>query len=126
MKTIFLRLILVTGVLAFFSSIAYAQQVNPNNLPPCPKLDYSKTSDLGAGGRTEKWTNCWGRYRVEIDATWRGDVLEGEWLNGLLHGQARYYFLSDNEFKGDKYVGEYKYGTKHGQGTYSHANGNPL
>jgi hypothetical protein len=45
-------------------------------------------------------------------------VLEGEWLNGLLHGQGTYYFLADNQFKGDKYVGEYKDGSKNGQGTY--------
>jgi len=117
MRTI-LRRCLVTSVFAFVCGSAFGQQVNPNGLPPCQKIDVSATYDVGVGGRTGKWTNCWGRYKVEIDATWRGDVLEGEWLNGLLHGQARYYFLSDNEFKGDKYVGEYKYGTKHGQGTY--------
>ncbi len=107
-------------MLAFVCGSANGQQVNPNNLPSCPKPDYSKKTDTE---RFAKWTNCWGRYKVELDATWRGDVLEGEWLNGALHGQATYYFLSANQFKGDRYVGEYKYGTKHGHGTYTFANG---
>jgi len=37
--------------------------------------------------RFAKWTNCWGRYKVELDATFKGDVFEGEWLNGWPHGQ---------------------------------------
>jgi len=114
MKTI-LRLCLVTSVLAPASSVAYAQQVNPNNLPPCPKPDMSKKTDTG---RFAKWTNCWGRYKVQLDATHKGEVLEGEWLNGNLHGQGMYTYAN-----GDKYVGEYKDGKRHGQGTYTHANG---
>ena len=101
MKTI-LRLIFVTGVFAFISSTACGQQVNPKNLPPCPKIDVSATYDVGVGGRTGKWTNCWGRYKVELDATHKGEVLEGEWLNGWLHGQGTYYYLAYNQFKGDK------------------------
>jgi len=126
--------------------LANAQQVNPNNLPPCPKPDYSKSTDLGAGGRTEKWSNCWGKYRIELSGDYKGDVLEGKWLDGWLHGQATYthangdkyvgqykngyrhgqgtlYFLEDNQWKGDKYVGEYRDGKWNGQGTYTHANG---
>lgn len=76
MKTI-LRLCLVTSVLALASSAAYGQQVNPNNLPPCPIPDMSKKNDLE---RFAKWTKCWGRYKLELDATHKGEVLEGEWL----------------------------------------------
>ncbi len=101
----------------------FAQQTNPNKLPPCPKPDHSKTNDVGHGGRTEKWTYCWGRYTVESHKDYKGDVLEGEWRGGLLHGQVTYYFLADNQYKGDTYVGEFKEGKKHGQGTYTHANG---
>ena len=102
----------------FISSLANAQETNPNKLLPCPKPDYSKNSDVGIGGKTEKWTNCWGRYTVEVVTTHKGDVLEGEWLNGFLHGQGTYYYLANTQFKGDKYVGEFKDGRKHGQGTY--------
>jgi len=137
MKTI-LRLCLVTSVLAPASSVAYAQQVNPNNLPPCSKPDVSKKTDIE---RFAKWTNCWGRYKIELDATHKGDVIEGEFRNGLPNGQGTYTHADGDkyvgEFKdgtfngqgtytfanGDKYVGEYKEGKKHGQGTYTHANG---
>ncbi len=101
-----------------------AQQTNPNNLPPCPKPDYSKSADFGVGGRTEKWTKCWGRYRVELYEPNKGDLLEGEWLDGRLHGQGTYQFLANNQFRGDKYVGEYREGNWNGQGTYTHASGN--
>ena len=101
-------LILLLGI----SLSAYAQQ---SKLPPCPKPDYSKSTDIE---RFAKWSNCWGRYKVELDATYKGDVLEGEFLNGDLHGQGTYTHAN-----GDKYVGEYKDGVKHGQGTYTHADG---
>jgi hypothetical protein len=122
------------------STLAHAQQTNPNRLRPCPKPDYSKKIDIGIGGRTEKWTKCWGVVTV------RGMVLEGEWVNGNLNGQGTttfpngekyvgeykdgkkngqgtYYFLADNQSKGDKYVGEFKDGKYHGQGTYTFASG---
>ena len=105
------------------SDLAARQQANPNNLPACPNPDYSKSHDVGIGGRTEKWSNCWGRYRVDVSKDHKGDVFEGEWLNGLLHGQGTYYYLANNQFKGDKYFGENINGKMHGQGTYSHANG---
>ncbi len=102
-------------MLYFFAVLASAQQTNLNRLPPCPKPDYSKNTDLE---RFAKWTNCWGRYKVELDKTFKGDVLEGEWLNGTLHGQGTNTYAN-----GDKYVGEYKDGNKNGQGTYTYANG---
>jgi hypothetical protein len=101
-----------------------AQQTNPNNLPPCPKLDYSKTDDLGISGRTGKWTNCWGRYKVELEKDYIGNVLEGEWHHGRLHGHGAAYLQAENQWKGDKYVGGYKDGKKHGKGTYTWSNGN--
>jgi len=113
MKQLLTLLIFLLGL----SLSAYAQQ---SKLPPCPKPDFSKNTDWE---RFAKWTNCFGRYQVELDAEYKGDVLEGEWMNGLLHGQSTYYFLANNQFKGDKYVGKYKDGKKHGQGTYTWANG---
>jgi hypothetical protein len=106
----------------FISSLAHAQEINPNKLPLCPQPDYSKKIDIGIGGRTEKWTNCWGRYRAAVALTWRGDVLEGEWLNGSLHGLGTYHFVADSGARGDKYVGEFKDHKKNGQGTYFKTN----
>ncbi len=115
---IILRLALVTGGFAFVCGSAYGQQVNPNNLPPCPKPDYSKTLDVGSGGRTEKWSNCWGRYMAELSAAQKGDVLEGEWNNGLPNG-----FATCIETNGNKYVGTYQDGHRDGTGTYFFASG---
>jgi hypothetical protein len=94
---------------------ALAQQTNPNNLPPCPKPDYSKNTD---GERFAKWTNCWGRYQLELDKTKKGNVYEGEWRNGLPNGHGAYTYAD-----GHKYVGESKDGKSHGQGTFTFANG---
>ncbi len=109
MRTI-LRITLVTGVFALVFGSTYAQQVNPNNLPPCPKPDYPKKTDTE---RFAKWTNCWGRYRDELTEGYKGDVLEGEWKNGWLNGQGTYYYLADNQSKGDRYQDEYKDGKKY-------------
>ncbi len=114
MKTT-LRLILMTGF-ALFSSVAFGQELNnPNKLPPCPGPDYSKNTDWE---RFSKWTSCWGRYRIELDATYKGCLLEGEWKNGSLDGQGNSTYPN-----GDRYQGEFKYGNKHGKGTYTYANG---
>ncbi len=127
--------------MAFSYSSVYGQQVNPNKLPPCPKPDYSKSIDLGVGGRTEKWTNCWGRYVIEIDNNEKGIVYDGEWQNGLPHGQAtmtspkgskhvgemrngkRHGQITSIMFNGDMFLGEYRNGVRHGQGTYNFASG---
>ena len=53
----------------FISSLAHAQQTNPNKLRPCPKPDYSKNTD---SERFAKWTNCWGRYQVELNKDYKG------------------------------------------------------
>lgn len=101
------------------SSLAQAQYKNPNNLPQCPQIDSSKFIHFGTGGRTEKWTNCWGRYVAELNDVYKGDIFEGEWQNGKPHGQGTYYYLADNKAKGDKHVGEYRNGQPNGQGTYT-------
>ena len=123
MKTV-LKLSLMTSLFALVCGVVFGQELNnPNKLPACPKIDDSATYDVGAGGRTRKWTNCWGRYKVELAATYKGDVLEGEWRNGWLNGQGTYYSLADTQLKGGKYVGEFKDGNYHGRGTYTSANG---
>jgi hypothetical protein len=90
-------------------------QTNASGLPSCPRPDTSKKTDLE---RFAKWHNCWGRYRIELEKDYKGDVLEGEWRNGLLNGFGSYAYGN-----GDKYVGDYKDGKPMGQGTYTHANG---
>ncbi len=130
-----------------FSSIAHAEKVNPNNLPPCP------------GDQTVRYHNCFGtfistngekyvgefkdnkqngqgtttfangnKYVGEYKDGKRnghgtaifadGDKYVGEFKNSEFHGQGTYYHLANNQFKGDKYVGEYKNGKENGQGTY--------
>jgi hypothetical protein len=96
----------------------YKSEANPNKLPLCPKPEFSKRIDVGVGGRTGKWHNCWGKYRVELDKDHKGDVLESEWRNGLQHGWGKYIYANS-----DQYVGDHKDGKSHGQGTYSYANG---
>jgi hypothetical protein len=128
-------------LLLMFFSLAYGQQVNPNKLLPCPQVDESASFDVAVGGRTGSWTNCWGSYRFELDASHQGDVLEGEWLDGLLHGQGTHTSANNGKYAGefregkfhgkgtyaytggDKYVGEFKKGTRHGRGTYTFAQG---
>lgn len=90
-------------------------QSNVSALPPCPRPDVSKKTDLE---RFAKWHNCWGRYRIELEKEYKGDVLEGEWRNGLLNGFGSYSYGN-----GDKYAGDYKDGKPMGQGTYTYANG---
>ena len=104
-----------------FSCLAYGQELNnPNKLPLCPKLDYSKSTDHE---RFAKWTMCWGRYKVELHATDKGDVFEGEWLDGSPHGLGTYYHQADNQYRGTKYVGEFRYGNRHVQGKLTFPDG---
>ena len=92
-----------------------SSQANASSLPPCPRPDASKKTDLE---RFAKWHNCWGRYRIEFEKNYVGDVLEGEWRNGFLNGFGSYTYGN-----GDKYVGGYKDGKPLGQGVYTYANG---
>ncbi len=112
-------------LLSIVTSAVWGQDFNnPNNLPRCPKPDLAKGYDVGVSGRTGAWNNCWGRYKVEFSESHIGDVLEGEWRNGSLHGMGMYYCKAETPFKGDKYVGEFKEGSFHGRGTYAMASGN--
>jgi len=137
MKTI-LRLCLVTCVLALVGSTAYAQQVNPNNLPPCPKPDMSKKTDIEGYA---KWTNCWGRYKVETDSISKGTIYEGEFKNGTPHGFGTFIFPNVGRYtgqlvdghqegygtftdaQGNEYVGDFKNGHPHGNGSVLENNG---
>lgn len=95
--------------------LAHGQQVNPNKLPLCPPPDMSKTSDFG---RFAKWHNCWGGYKFVVESDRIGDLVEGEWSNGLPNGFAKYESRS-----GNKYVGEFRNGKMHGQGKYTDTDG---
>jgi len=96
----------------------HAQTVNPRDLPNCPKADRSITNDLQ---RFAKWNNCWGRYEFAFEP--KGDIYEGEFINGLPNGFGRYFYLANNHFKGRKYSGIWKDGKYHGRGNFTHANG---
>ena len=93
------------------SQVTPVQKINPNKLPICPSPDLSKKNDMGAGGRTEKWTKCWGKYQIEITPAQKGSWYEGEWNNGTLSGNGSYVTPS-----GRGYSGEFKHGKKHGLG----------
>ena len=103
-------LLFMIGTLLALS--AYGQ----SKLQPCPKVDYSIKTDPE---RYAKWHNCWGRYKFEFAEGFKGNVFEGEWLNGSLNGQGTYTYAD-----GEKYVGEFKDGEINGQGTYTYASGN--
>lgn len=114
---------------------------NTNQLPPCPKPDMSKKSDLGWKGRTWHWNDCRGRYVIELDKELRGTVVEGEWQFGQLNGQGMYAIPDGNTYKGsfrnfqphgqgeltmrngDRYIGEFNGGLFDGQGTYTFTSG---
>lgn len=97
---------------------------NINKLQPCPNIEISNTKDFGSGSRTEKWNNCWGKYTIEFRLSHKGDVYEGEWVDGQPNGKGNYFHLADNQFKGDKYSGDIKEGKKSGLGVNYYANGN--
>ncbi len=129
----------LAALLLFITGPLWAQ--NPNQLPPCPAPDYSKTEDIGWSGRTWHWNDCWGRYVFELRDELRGNVLEGEWRYGKLSGHGSYtttrgdrYEGEFRDFKrqgrgsmtyagGDRYDGEFSGNQLHGQGTYRYANG---
>ncbi len=54
MKRLLTLLVLLLGL--SLSTFAQAQQ---SKLPPCPKVDYSKNTNLE---RVAKWQYCFGRY----------------------------------------------------------------
>ena len=91
------------GLLLACGGFAHGQQVNPNNLPLCPK------------DQNARYHNCWGLY-----TTTKGDKYVGEFKDGKYHGQGNYTYADGN----NKYVGEFKEGKFDGQGTATFANGN--
>lgn len=115
--------------MALFSSAIAAQQLNPHKLPPCPKPDQSKKTDME---RFSKWTGCWGKYEVLFDEP-KGTVIEGEWNNGrprptgrvrvtLPDGLGEYVgqFIGRGTLtrgNGDRYVGEFESLKLNGHGT---------
>ncbi len=82
------------------SSLAHAQQTNPNKLPPCPK------------DQTARYHNCFGIFKND------NEVYIGDFKDDKYHGQGTTTFTN-----GDQYVGGYMDNKKHGQGTYTRANG---
>ena len=79
--------------------LIFAPAFGQTSLPPCQ------------GQSTSTWTNCSGKTFIG------DDILEGEWLNGKIHGQGT------NRFKnGNYYVGEFKFGHRDGLGTFYHRN----
>ena len=92
--------------------------VNPNKLPPCPKPDLSKKTDMGVGGRTGKWNNCWGKYKIELEPENEGELIEGEWKNGVLSGSGMTSYPD-----GDKFFCLFKDGYPNGLGLWISADG---
>ncbi len=71
------RAALATVIIFMFGAAVAVEiefKVNPNKLPPCPKPDMSKKFDVGVGGRTEKWNNCWGKHTIGIGQDFKRDL----------------------------------------------------
>ncbi len=100
MKTI-LKLSFVIGLFVFVCGVTHGQQVNPNNLPPCPK-NVSVT-----------YHNCFGKI-----GTSSGDNYIGDFKNDKYHGSGIYTFMN-----GDKYSGDFKDGNFNGSGILVYSNG---
>jgi hypothetical protein len=115
MKKIFL-----IAIILFFNHSVFAKSI----LPTC------KGTDI------KKYNNCFGEQTLI-----NGDKYEGEYKNGLPHGNGTYTLANGSKYVGEfknglsegkgtatytdggKYVGEFKNGTPHGQGTATYANG---
>ena len=109
------RLLTFLALLLGLSLSAFAQ--TKSKLPPCPKVDYSKNTNLE---RVAKWHNCFGRYVLGLDddskelfnGGFKGDIYKGEFRNGMFNGKGTFTFQD-----GEKYVGDFIDGTYNGQGT---------
>ena len=60
----------------FISSLAHAQETNPNKLPTC----------IGDYHKNRPWNNCWGEYRVRLSNVETGEAYTGEFLNHRYDG----------------------------------------
>ena len=113
MKLRFLLTFVATGFgLLLKIPTIYAQELNPNRLAVCPKADLSKLTEVGPGGRTENWHNCWGRHEYKVHPQDKNGTLEGEWRNGMLNGFGVWTHRTG------KYIGSFSGGQFHGQGTF--------
>ncbi len=112
----------------------------PEELPPCPAPDYSKTKDFGWVGRTWHWNDCRGQYVIQWNEGLRGTVYQGVWRHGqpaegsyatpdgelytgsfrnaLKHGYGE-LSLPD----GGRYIGQFEADGLHGEGTFLYSNG---
>jgi serine/threonine protein kinase len=86
-----------------------------------PKVKDEKSNDLatckGADPIQEKWSNCQATYKFE-SGEFKDDVYNGEFQNGLFHGDGTYLMNRDGVNNGDKYVGQFKNGKPNGRGVY--------
>jgi hypothetical protein len=118
-------IIWLCGVLLVSSNLACGQQVNPNNLPPCPK------------DQRARYHNCFGTWKSSTGEEYVGDFKDdkfhgygqgtlvfsgvgkyiGELIDGQPNGRGTSYRNDGN------YFGEFKGGFFHGWGTYSYSNG---
>ena len=61
---------------------------------------------------TNLWTNCFGISNFQ-----NGDVYEGTWNDGLMHGFGGYFY-----FNGNRYFGEFKNHQRSGSGIFVNKN----
>jgi hypothetical protein len=96
---------LAIGIALSIFDFSFAQQTNPNNLPPCQ------------GSNISKWTSCFGADSIPNAYNYVGDYLNGKHhAFGILH-------ITLQETNGDRYIGGFGNGTYNGRGTYTHRSG---
>jgi hypothetical protein len=76
------------------------QNDNPNKLMLCPQPDRNTTIDFGFEGRTGKWNDCWGAYRIEFLEELQGTLIEAEWKFGKYVGPANITTKDGAKFSG--------------------------
>lgn len=97
----------------------YEGQVDENDVPHGEgEFEYPGNDDLERqiyiGHFKQKKAHGRGLLRYR-----EGDKYEGEWEDGLRHGQGEYF----SKASGAKYEGEYQNDVKHGRGKYTYPNG---
>ena len=100
---------LIAVLLVMICWPALGQQVNPNNLPPCPKSDWLK------------FHNCWGTY-----GSYTGEF-QNDKFNGIgSESPARISVLKNfpnGLDEGSWFYGEWRDGVSHGKGVLVYSNG---